>query len=452
MFLAAAPTGVTQAAAIVIQLALSAFGAAGMVKGEIEALKHGSPWLTTTWTAHGKRADRGGEPELLRMLVAVAVAALAYLGAKGDYWNRPTWWRTGVVLGAEGCRILVRGETARNRVETQVAGAIGQRAALSIVRNYFDAVHRYYAKLRVKERVPVPEPPEVDVGYDHLVKLEREEGLDHSLPEDADRKYTVRELLEGVRDDGARRRRRRAERSGDIVLDDLAEGSAGPRPTRPVGSPYRGKIDVGILTIREDENAAVLRRCDKVATEERRRRYRIRSLTLPGGGAYTLAVLRCLEQGNTDAQAAATALLDDLAPRFVLVVGIAAGVPSYEFSLGDVVVSSRIADFSVEAVIRDKGSEHALGGGPLHPDAAKFAADIGAMIADGELDGWNSPNAIMQGRPPVDLADDRFYGDDDWKKSARKKVSRHFADKAPRPPLAIIGAIASSDRLIQHRP
>src|SRR5207237_7589548 len=117
-------------------------------------------------------------------------------------------WRTGVVLRAEGCLVLVRGDTARNRVEIQVAGTTGQRAALSIVRNYFDAVHRYYAKLPFKERVPLPEQPEVDVGYDHLVKLERTEGLDHIfLPEDADRKYSVRELLEGVRDDGARRRR-----------------------------------------------------------------------------------------------------------------------------------------------------------------------------------------------------------------------------------------------------
>jgi nucleoside phosphorylase len=342
--------------------------------------------------------------------------------------DNPTWWRTGVVLGAEGCRILVRGDTARNRVEIQVAGTTGQRAALSIVRNYFATVHRYYAKLPFEERVPLPEQPEVDVGYEHLVTLEREDSLDHTFrPERADRKYSVRELLEGVRDDGV----------------------AVSRSARNSGSEYRGRIDFGILTIREDENTTVLRRFDKLAVEERRRRYRIRSLELPDGGAYTLAVIRCLEQGNTDAQAATHALLEELAPRFVLVVGIAGGVPSYEFSLGDVVVSSRIADFSVEAVIRDKGTEYALGGGPLHPDAAKLAADVGAMIADGELDGWNSRDAITQDRPPIDLADDRFYGEDDWKKSVRKKVRRHFADKAPRPPLAITGAIASSDRLVK---
>jgi hypothetical protein len=88
MFLAAAPTGVIQAAAAVIQLALSAFGAAGMVEGGIEALKHGGAWLTTAWTANGKpELIVEASKEFLRMLVAVAVAALSYLGAKGNYRN-----------------------------------------------------------------------------------------------------------------------------------------------------------------------------------------------------------------------------------------------------------------------------------------------------------------------------------------------------------------------------
>lgn len=370
------------------------------------------------------------------------------VAANRSLTDKPTWWRTGVVLGAEGCRILVRGDSARNRVEIAVAGKTGQRAALSIVRSYFDVVHHYYARLPFKERVPLPGQPEVDVGYEHLVKLERDEGLDHTfLPEDADRKYSVRELLEGVRDDGLPRRARYLGERADDALNDINDGTSAPRTTALSGSPYRGKIDFGILTIREDENAAVLRRFERVATDKRQRWYRIRRLALPGGGAYTLAVLRCLEQGNTDAQAAARDLLEDLAPKFVLVVGIAGGVPSHDFSLGDVVVSNRISDFSVEAVLRDKEREYALGGGPLHPSAARLAADVSAMIADGEMDGWNAPGAIMRSQPTVDLADDRFYGDDAWKKSVREKIRRHWG--ASRSPLAVTGAVASSDRLIK---
>jgi nucleoside phosphorylase len=364
--------------------------------------------------------------------------------------DKPTLWRTGVVLEAEGCRILVRSEVARSRVDIHVDGKSGQRAALSVVRSYFDAVHRYYAKLTVRARVPLPEQPEVDVGYDHLVKLEREEGLDYMFfPEDANRKYSVRELLEGVRDDEGRQRRRAAGRGPHFSPDNFGGSMAPPQLVRSSLSPHHGKIDFGILTIREDENDAVLRRFAKLATEERRRRYRIRSLALPGGSEYRLAVLRCIDQGNADAQAATHALLEDLAPRFVLVVGIAGGVPSNEFTLGDVVVSSSIVNFSVEAVIQGKEREYALSGGPLHPDAAKLAADLRAMVTDGELDGWNSPDKLTRSQPLVDLADDQFYGEDGWLKSVQQKIKRHFAGKAPRPPLAITGAIASSDRLMK---
>jgi hypothetical protein len=88
MFLAAAPTGVTQAAGAVIQLALSAFGAAGMVEAGVEALKHGGTWLTIAWTANGQpEVIAEASKEFLRMLVAVAVAALSYAGAKANYRN-----------------------------------------------------------------------------------------------------------------------------------------------------------------------------------------------------------------------------------------------------------------------------------------------------------------------------------------------------------------------------
>ena len=88
MFLAATPTGVGQAAAAVIQLVLAAFGAAGMIEAGIEALKHGSAWLTTAWMADGKpELIAEASKEFLRMLVAIAIAALSYLGAKGNYKN-----------------------------------------------------------------------------------------------------------------------------------------------------------------------------------------------------------------------------------------------------------------------------------------------------------------------------------------------------------------------------
>ncbi|MBP9087488.1 MAG: DUF4157 domain-containing protein, partial [Kofleriaceae bacterium] len=82
-FLAASPTGVGQLAAVLIQLALSAFGAAGMVQASMEAMQHASAWLTTAWTAQGDNAKIAlASKEYLQMLIGIAMAALAYIGAK----------------------------------------------------------------------------------------------------------------------------------------------------------------------------------------------------------------------------------------------------------------------------------------------------------------------------------------------------------------------------------
>jgi nucleoside phosphorylase len=205
-------------------------------------------------------------------------------------------------------------------------------------------------------------------------------------------------------------------------------------------------VDVGIITIRADEFTAVLQRLpEKQPPLTGRRRYRVRRLQLSDNEYYTIAVVRCVEQGNGEAQAAARDLLEDLGPTWLFVVGIAGGVPDNEFSLGDVIVSTRIADFSVESVLHDQSREYALAGGPVHPDVVKWVADIAAMTEDGELGNWNEEAAIRMAMPEVDLREDNFYGD--TRDDVRDKLLRRFAIR--RPPLVFAGAIASSDRLVK---
>jgi hypothetical protein len=85
-FLATTPTGVGQIAAVVIQLGLAAFGAVGLVEASIQALQHAQQWLTLAWTASGKdEVIAAASKEFLKMLVSIAMAALAYLGVKGNY-------------------------------------------------------------------------------------------------------------------------------------------------------------------------------------------------------------------------------------------------------------------------------------------------------------------------------------------------------------------------------
>ncbi len=84
-FLAATPTGVGQLAAVVIQLGLAALGAAFAVQAAMGALEHGKQWLTLAWTANGDPAKLAqASRAFLNMLVEIAMAALAMLGARAN--------------------------------------------------------------------------------------------------------------------------------------------------------------------------------------------------------------------------------------------------------------------------------------------------------------------------------------------------------------------------------
>ena len=76
-------------------------------------------------------------------------------------------------------------------------------------------------------RVPLSDQPKVDVGYEYLLELEKEEGDDYSFrPEGAKRKYSVKELLEGVRHMEQKEENKRGdiyimENRGSVVMESL---------------------------------------------------------------------------------------------------------------------------------------------------------------------------------------------------------------------------------------
>jgi internalin A len=115
--------------------------------------------------------------------------------------ERPTRWRSGVVFQRENCKALVEGNRDQRRVDILVWGPKRQRReTLGVVRDLLKRVHGLHEALGEDARVPLPDHPDLDVSYEHLLRLEDAEGPEHSwLPEKAQRKYTVMELLDGVR-------------------------------------------------------------------------------------------------------------------------------------------------------------------------------------------------------------------------------------------------------------
>jgi nucleoside phosphorylase len=211
---------------------------------------------------------------------------------------------------------------------------------------------------------------------------------------------------------------------------------------------FKGKVHFGVITIRSDEYQALLEQLPKTSIVDgnNERRYRVAQLGCSDGSEVTVAVTRCLEQGNIEAQKAAVDLVQDLAPQWILVVGIAGGVPDSTFSLGDVVVSSRVYDLSLESAKPGGEREYSIKGEALHPYARRIVQDIPGMLGV-ELKNWHLQ--VGMDRPELDLAklDGRLWGDGEWRKSLEESLIRHFSEA--RFPLVLPGAIASSDRLIK---
>lgn len=176
-------------------------------------------------------------------------------------------------------------------------------------------------------------------------------------------------------------------------------------------------VDFGIVTFLEAELRAVLAYVPPYETTRGRRIYNRCRLETSTGETYEIAVVRALEFGNSEAIEVVRDLLEELSPRWLLVVGIAGGVGSADLDLGDVVVSSRIADFTAEVTLAKEERSYAVGGGPIAQEAAIIVANLPAL--EPAIAGWNELRV-----PRPSSASDRL-------------------------PRVAVGTIASSDRVVK---
>jgi WD40 repeat protein/nucleoside phosphorylase/tetratricopeptide (TPR) repeat protein len=213
----------------------------------------------------------------------------------------------------------------------------------------------------------------------------------------------------------------------------------------PVVAP---KVDIGILTIRDDEFRAVLDAFPtKVGIHKgKSREYALRQADAGNSQHYTVAVLRQIEQGNGEAQDAARDLIDDLAPKLLLVIGIAGGLPSDDVKLGDVVLSTRIQDFTISAHKAGQAPTYAATGGPIAKELTAAIANLAAR--EDELGDWT---AALPSQPDVQWTQaGQLYGPAEWQSDLRAKLEHHYGKSAePRGPVYIAAPIASSDRLVK---
>lgn len=220
-----------------------------------------------------------------------------------------------------------------------------------------------------------------------------------------------------------------------------------PRVEVPQKGANAQMVDIGILTIKDEEFEEVLAVFpdgNQVFVGPSHRHYNLRTASAGGGQHYRVAIVRQIEQGNGEAQDAARDLIEDLRPGLVLVVGIAGGVPSTEFSLGDVVLSLRIHDYSVEARKEGENAAYVLSGGPVARQIEGHVANLRARRED--LGEWwkNLPEY-----PPVVRSAENFYGSTPWQKRTSEALEHHFGDTPRQQPDFRAGTLGASDRLIK---
>ncbi len=206
-------------------------------------------------------------------------------------------------------------------------------------------------------------------------------------------------------------------------------------------------VDVLLVTMKPEEFEAVLEVFPEKIGKLRGHSgtsYNLRRAHTTSGGSYTVTVLKCVGQGTGEAQERVNEALRDFSPRLVLVVGIAGALPHSEFSLGDIVLSTHVHDFSLQARNPDGSTELALGGDSVERSLANAIAQLKENAE--EMGDWTSGLPPL---PPVPFDDEsKYYGDEAWNESVRKSLRRNF-DGRTRSPLFVDGAIGSSDRLMK---
>jgi nucleoside phosphorylase len=202
-------------------------------------------------------------------------------------------------------------------------------------------------------------------------------------------------------------------------------------------------IDIGIITMKEEEYDALLDKLEpSLEIEGKNRHYDVAELQT-SQGECRVALTRVLHQGNIHAQNAANEMIADISPSFIVVAGIAGGVPTTDFCLGDVVVSSYIYDLTVEDTGPDDSSRRFdASGGHLHAEAGKLVSRLKGI--ERKNDNWNTDSTIGTSRPGLDGL--HTTGDESWNEA----ISEALKNLARRDqPKSTAQKIASSDRLVK---
>ncbi|APR84868.1 TPR repeat protein [Minicystis rosea] len=200
----------------------------------------------------------------------------------------------------------------------------------------------------------------------------------------------------------------------------------------PSVTDIKGTIDVAILAASADDFDVLSERFpDAGGLVRGTREHDLRS-TIDGP---RIVLTRGWSGDRPDAARAAAAVIEDLAPAWIVMVGIASAAPADEPSLGDVLLATSVLDHGAAAVLED--GSHAFPAAPIHAEVETLATRLD------ELGSWSHPAAIGREAPPIDRSLRSFYGTKKTKAEVLA-VLRRRAESGARSPWLFTGPVLSS--------
>ena len=153
-----------------------------------------------------------------------------------QYITKQYYWKNGVFLHSGGNRAKVKADLVDRRIFISVIGKEQtRRAFLAVIRSAFNEINSNF-KIKIEQMIPVPSFPQVLISYQELLVHEEMNEPEIVVPE-LRKKFSVRELLDGVEDFSARMERRERDLSERRIPQPMPEETL-PK-TQPPSTPQR---------------------------------------------------------------------------------------------------------------------------------------------------------------------------------------------------------------------
>jgi nucleoside phosphorylase len=207
------------------------------------------------------------------------------------------------------------------------------------------------------------------------------------------------------------------------------------------------RIDVGIITIKDEELHAIQERFQTWEMYDgKNRTYLKTKVTAETGRTYNVAVVQCEGQGEGNGQQTTRDLIDDLKPRWIMLVGIGGAVPDNGITLGDVLLANRIHDFTLTALKPGERPTYQQQGGGMHRKVVNFLLSLN--MREKELGAWNVAESVRCNRPEINVDPQKLEGDANWQKKVLDSLEYHKKSKRS---LSIykVAPLATSDALVR---